>query len=81
MCGMLLVCSETWDAWKASWGVLFMLCVDTYKQVYAHYRNSRLCRVPVALPSAFYRALGKSGFAECRTRQRPALGKELVYRV
>jgi hypothetical protein len=46
-----------------------------------HYRNSRLCRVPVALPSAFYRALGKSGFAECRTRQRPALGKELVYRV
>jgi hypothetical protein len=46
-----------------------------------HYRNSRLCRVPVALPSAFYRALGKSGFAECRTRQRPALGKELDYRV
>jgi hypothetical protein len=35
----------------------------------------------VALPSAFYRALGKTGFAECRTRQRPALGKELVYRV
>ena len=33
------------------------------------------------LPSAFYRALGKAGFAECRTRQRPALGKELVYRV
>jgi hypothetical protein len=31
--------------------------------------------------SAFYRALGKSGFAECGTRQRPALGKELVYRV
>jgi hypothetical protein len=26
---MLLVCSEIWDAWKASWGVLFMLCVDT----------------------------------------------------
>jgi hypothetical protein len=46
-----------------------------------HYRNSRLCRVPVALPSAFYRALGKAGFAECRTRQRPALDKELVYRV
>jgi hypothetical protein len=34
-----------------------------------------LCRV------FFYRALGKEGFAECRTRQRPALGKELVYRV
>jgi hypothetical protein len=49
--------------------------------VLIHYRNSRLCRVPVALPSAFYRALGKADFAECRTRQRPALGKELVYRV
>jgi hypothetical protein len=49
--------------------------------VSSHYRNSRLCRVPVALPSAFYRALGKSGFAECGTRQRHALGKELVYRV
>jgi hypothetical protein len=46
-----------------------------------HYRNPRLCRVPVALPSAFYRALGKADFAERRTRQSPALGKELVYRV
>ena len=46
-----------------------------------HYRNLRLCRVPPALPSAFYRALGKADFAECGTRQRPALGKELVYRV
>jgi hypothetical protein len=31
------------------------------------------------LPSAFYRALGKEDFAESRTRQSPALGKELVY--
>jgi hypothetical protein len=46
-----------------------------------HYRNSGLCRVPAALPSAFYRALGKEDFAESRTRQSPALGKELVYRV
>jgi hypothetical protein len=48
---------------------------------YNHYRNPGLCRVPVALPSAFYRALGKADFAERRTRQSPALGKELVYRV
>jgi hypothetical protein len=40
-----------------------------------HYRNSALCRVPAALPSAFYRALGKAEFAERRTRQTPALGK------
>jgi hypothetical protein len=46
-----------------------------------HYRNSALCRVPAALPSAFYRALGKVDFAEGRTRQSPALGKDLVYRV
>jgi hypothetical protein len=32
------------------------------------------------LPSAFYRALGKEDFVECRTRQSPSLGKELVYR-
>jgi hypothetical protein len=37
--------------------------------------------VPDALPSAFCRALGKDGFAESRTRQIPALGNELVYRV
>jgi hypothetical protein len=37
--------------------------------------------VPVALPSAFYRALGKEDFVERRTQQSPALGKELVYRV
>jgi hypothetical protein len=36
--------------------------------------------VPAALPSAFYRALGKEDFAERRTRQSPALGKELIYR-
>jgi hypothetical protein len=37
--------------------------------------------VPAALSSAFYRALGKKDFAERRTRQSPALGKELIYRV
>jgi hypothetical protein len=46
-----------------------------------HYRNPGLCRVPATLPSAFYRALGKKDFAERRTRQSSALGKELVYRV
>jgi hypothetical protein len=34
-----------------------------------------------SLPSAFYRALGKAAFAERRTRQRPTLGKGLIYRV
>jgi hypothetical protein len=33
------------------------------------------------LPSAFYRALGKDPFAECRPRQSPALSKEIIYRV
>jgi hypothetical protein len=33
-----------------------------------HYRNPRLCRVLYSLPSAFCRALGKEGFAACRTR-------------
>jgi hypothetical protein len=33
-----------------------------------HYRNPRLCRVLQSLSSAFCRALGKEGFAECRTR-------------
>jgi hypothetical protein len=37
--------------------------------------------VPESLPSAFYWALGKKDFAESRTRQSLALGKELVYRV
>jgi hypothetical protein len=46
-----------------------------------HYRNPGLCRVPAALLSVFYRALGKEDFAERRTRQSHALGKELVYRV
>jgi hypothetical protein len=46
-----------------------------------HYRNPSLCRVPGSLPSAFYRALGKEDFAESRTRQSPALSKELVYRL
>jgi hypothetical protein len=47
----------------------------------AHYWNPGLCRVPAALSSIFYRALGKKDFAERRTRQSPALGKELIYRV
>jgi hypothetical protein len=46
-----------------------------------HYRNLALCRVPAALPSAFYRALGKADFAERHTRQSPTLGKDLIYRV
>jgi hypothetical protein len=46
-----------------------------------HYRNSALCRVPAALSSAFYRALGKADFAERRTRPSPTLGKDLIYRV
>jgi hypothetical protein len=37
--------------------------------------------VTAALSSAFYRAFGNVDFAESRTRQSPALGKELVYRV
>jgi hypothetical protein len=45
-----------------------------------HYRNPALYRVPAALPSAFYRALGKADFAECRPRQSPAIGKSMVYR-
>jgi hypothetical protein len=49
--------------------------------VYIHYRNPGLCRVPDSLPSAFCRALGKGCFTESRTRQSPALGNELVYRV
>jgi hypothetical protein len=40
-----------------------------------------LCRVPKSLSSAFYRALGKHYFVECRPRQSPALGNETVYRV
>jgi hypothetical protein len=46
-----------------------------------HYRNPGLCRVPAALPSAFYRALDKEDFTERRTRQSPALDKKLIYRV
>jgi hypothetical protein len=46
-----------------------------------HYRNPGLCRVPESLSSAFYRALGKDCFVECRPRQSPTLGNETVYRV
>ena len=38
-----------------------------------HYWKPALCRVPEALPSVFYRALGKDGFAECFFS---ALGKD-----
>jgi hypothetical protein len=34
-----------------------------------------------SLPSVFCRALDKEGFTESRTRQSPALGNELIYRV
>jgi hypothetical protein len=54
---------------------------DLVTQSYIHYRNPSLCRVSDSLPSAFCRALGKEVFAESRTRQSPALGKELLYRV
>jgi hypothetical protein len=54
------------------------LAPNSEMRVYNHYRNSALCRVPAALPSAFYRALGKVDFAEGRSRQSPALGKDLV---
>ena len=35
------------------------------KMDHLHYRKPALCRVLEALPSVFYRALGKDGFAEC----------------
>jgi hypothetical protein len=58
------------------------LCWWAQKKCYRwHYRNPGLCRVLAALPSAFYRALGKDAFAERRTRQSPTLGKDLIYRV
>jgi hypothetical protein len=41
---------------------------NQFQQHGGHYRNPRLCRVLYSLPSAFCRALGKEGFAECRTR-------------
>jgi hypothetical protein len=37
--------------------------------------------VSASLPSAFCRALGKEGFAECHTRQSSALGNEPLYLV
>jgi hypothetical protein len=33
-----------------------------------HYRNPLLCRAPEALPSVFFRALGKEGFAESQIK-------------
>jgi hypothetical protein len=59
---------------------LLAILESRYQRV-THYRNLGLCRVPDSLPSAFCRALGKGCFAESRTRQSPALGNELVYRV
>jgi hypothetical protein len=49
-------------------------------ETHMHYRNTWLCRVLGALPSAFYRALDKESFAERRTRQSPALDKDRVCR-
>jgi hypothetical protein len=45
-----------------------------------HYRNLALCQVLDALPSVFCWTLGKELFAECRTRQSPALGNDRIYR-
>jgi hypothetical protein len=42
---------------------------------------SRLSSLPESGPCAFFWALGKEDFAESCTRQSPALGNELVYRV
>jgi hypothetical protein len=36
--------------------------------IYYHYRNPLLCRAPEALPSVFFRALGKEGFAESQIK-------------
>jgi hypothetical protein len=33
-----------------------------------HYRNPLLCRAPEALPSVFFRALGKEAFAESQIK-------------
>jgi hypothetical protein len=38
-----------------------------------HYRNPAFCRVPAALPSAIYWALGKTHFVERHTRQKKAI--------
>jgi hypothetical protein len=53
---------------------LFLLKIFHFKQFFALPESG-------PLPSVFYRALGKADFAERRTRQSPALDKELVYRV
>jgi hypothetical protein len=39
---------------------LFREREDLGETFYAHYRNSALCRVQAALPSAFYRAFSKA---------------------
>jgi hypothetical protein len=46
----------------------FIYNIATKRHFIYHYRNSGLCRVPDALPSAFSRALGKEAFAESRIR-------------
>jgi hypothetical protein len=45
-----------------------------------HYRNPALCRVRGALSNVFCRALDKEVFAECCSRQSPALGNDRIYR-
>jgi hypothetical protein len=47
---------------------LSILVIECQHKWTYHYRNPRLSRVLYSLPSAFCRALGKEGFAECRTR-------------
>jgi hypothetical protein len=55
--------------------------VEAIDSIVRHYQNPSLYRVLGSLLSAFCRALDKEAFAECRTRQSPALGNEFVYRV
>ena len=47
-----------------------------YAAMRLHYWKRDLCRVQTALPSVKNQDSAKTFFAECRTRQRIALGKE-----
>jgi hypothetical protein len=78
---MIAAFVSSYDRMHAARPQLILQTLDIHYNIPIHYRNPRLYRVPEALPSAFYRSLGKADFTEYRTRQRSALGKELVYRV
>ena len=55
-----------------------------YSHLQWHYRKPAICRVPEALPSVFYRALGKDRVSECQikyTRQTKTHGKIRLCRV